>query len=534
MPDREASSPVLQLDVDGRQVELVDEGISLLEALRDRLGVRSPKDGCAPQGQCGCCTVLVDGAPRVACVTPLRRVRGRSVTTVDGLDPRVRDAWADAFAATGASQCGFCTPGIICRLEGARTKGVGAADHAAVARALAAHLCRCTGWLPIVDAWDAAVPALAEVEVASPRRSADPGLAAARDLDAAGRRAALEGRSPQRVGPEVALGQGGFADDCAPPNALVAVPDGAGGWVVAETLAEARARSGKVQGRRTTAASDPPLSVPDGEWDATLRTRWVEPAYLEPDAAWCAPGADPVGPLQNGGAFGGKRTSPVVEAARMLAERHGRAVRVLMAREDVVRLGPKRPPVAGGMRADGTGVLRAAATPGLAAAVAAVAPGLVVEEVALPGPPTSTDLRGVGWAEAALLRAGATGGHGPVVAPGGGRAEVELDPDGGVRVRVQAGDPLDEAVLRTYCIGAVHQGLSWIRSEGLAVTPEGVVEDLTIRSFGILKAADMPEVTLEAEAGLGPPTPVAEAVFVATAVAAWLADGTPTDLPTRA
>ena len=56
----------VQLQVDGVQVELDDDGITLLEALRDRLGIRSPKDGCSPQGQCGCCTVLVDGAPRVA------------------------------------------------------------------------------------------------------------------------------------------------------------------------------------------------------------------------------------------------------------------------------------------------------------------------------------------------------------------------------------------------------------------------------------------------------------------------------------
>ncbi len=66
--------------LDGRLVEVVDDGCTLLEALRDRLGERSPKDGCSPQGQCGCCTVLVDGQARVACVTPLARVAGRSVT----------------------------------------------------------------------------------------------------------------------------------------------------------------------------------------------------------------------------------------------------------------------------------------------------------------------------------------------------------------------------------------------------------------------------------------------------------------------
>src|SRR5438128_5572743 len=105
----------LQLRVDGRQVEVADDGGSLLEVLRDRLGVRSPKDGCAPQGQCGCCTVLVDGDPRVACVTPATRIAGRAVTTIAGLDAALRDRLADAFVATGGSQCGFCTPGIVMR-----------------------------------------------------------------------------------------------------------------------------------------------------------------------------------------------------------------------------------------------------------------------------------------------------------------------------------------------------------------------------------------------------------------------------------
>src|SRR2546423_6998028 len=101
--------------LNGRPEVVPDDGWSLLDVLRERLGVRSAKDGCSPQGQCGCCTVLVDGQPRVACVTPLRRVAGREVTTLDGLDPELAAGWAARFTATGASQCGFCTPGIIMR-----------------------------------------------------------------------------------------------------------------------------------------------------------------------------------------------------------------------------------------------------------------------------------------------------------------------------------------------------------------------------------------------------------------------------------
>jgi len=87
------------------------EDTSLLELLRTELGVRPVKDGCAPQGQCGCCTVLVDGEARVACVTPAARVSGRSVTTLDGLDADVRTRLADALVSTGGSQCGVRTPG---------------------------------------------------------------------------------------------------------------------------------------------------------------------------------------------------------------------------------------------------------------------------------------------------------------------------------------------------------------------------------------------------------------------------------------
>src|SRR5437762_1658473 len=93
---------------------------------------------------------VVDGAPRVACVTPARRVAGREVTTADGLAAEERRAWGDAFCATGASQCGFCSPGIIVRLAALRAR-----DPRSVERALLAHLCRCTGWRTIVDAAEA-------------------------------------------------------------------------------------------------------------------------------------------------------------------------------------------------------------------------------------------------------------------------------------------------------------------------------------------------------------------------------------------
>jgi aerobic-type carbon monoxide dehydrogenase small subunit (CoxS/CutS family) len=517
------------LTVDGRVVPLEpgDEQRSLLEVLRLRAGASSVKDGCAPQGQCGCCTVLVDGQPRVACVTATRRVLGRTVTTVDGLPPATRQAWADALTAAGGSQCGFCTPGILVRLA-----ALADPTPPRVEEALLAHLCRCTGWRTVLEA--AAAAAAAGLATSGPPAGSRQG---GRDLGAAAARAGLEAGTGQRVGPDVALGHGGFAADTAPAGALVAVLDGEGEWVVGATAAEAREAAGRVQGRRTTLPIRWPLEPPPGPWDLVLATTWVEPAYLEPDCSWCEPGGEPATPLANGGAFGGKLGSPVAAAARRLADEHGRAVVASWTREDVVRLGPKRPPLGIGARADGTGHVRVARTPGIAAAIARAAPGWEVEEVDVPGPPTSSALRGAGWAEAAAVVAAlAAGDDGriEVSAPGGAWAAAIVTPSA-VQVEVACGPPLDEVVLRSWCVGATHQALGWVWSEGLAVDPDGEVHDLTIRSFGILRARDTPPVTVAIRTDRGPsrPVPGSDAVFAAVAAAAWRAEGLPGRWPSR-
>ncbi len=536
---------VTHLRVDGRAVRVPGDGGSLLDALRDHAGVTSAKDGCSPQGQCGCCTVLVDGAPRVACVTPLRRVADRSVTTVDGLDPQVAAPLVEALTAAGASQCGFCTPGILVRLA-----ALGPQPTAPrVESALLAHLCRCTGWRTIVDA-----------AVGAGGAGSDPGACAVavcgrRDLAAAGRRAELEGGVAQDVGPAATLGRAPFAADTPPEGCLVAVPDGRGGWQIGDTVGSARSAVGRVQGRRSGHQVAYPLEVPPGTWALTLRTTWVEPAYLEPDASWCAPGAEAVSAAANGGAFGAKTPSVVSSAARQLADQHGRPVLAVLSREDVVRLGPKRPPIAAGIRADGTGVLRVAATPGIAEAVASAAPGLTVEEIDVVGPPTSVSIRAAGWAEAAVLVA-ALQASAERVAPGVGRppgvgratvtgapgaaaeATVSVDAHGfpaDVAVRVRCGAPLDEVVVRSYAVGAAHMALGWVCSEAIALNAVGVPEDLTIRSFGILRAKDTPPVLVEIVPAGADEDPVrcSDAVFAAVAAATWIAQGLPEQWPTR-
>jgi xanthine dehydrogenase small subunit len=522
---------VIEFELDGVAVEVPATG-SLLDALREHLGVTSAKDGCSPQGQCGCCTVWVDGHPRVACVTRVARVSRRSVTTVDGLPDA--EQWATSFAATGASQCGFCTPGIIMRLAALdRTRLV---SRDAVGKALLAHLCRCTGWQTIVEAAASMGRHLEDDQQAVPPAASTPSVRALH-------RAEIEGRTPQRVGPAVALGRGGFSDDLAPTDALVAVRRRDGTWAVGADLADARAQSGKVQGRRTTAPISWPLEFAEptdsGGWARTLRTTWVEPAYLEPDAAWCEPGGEPHGPLGNGGAFGGKVDSEVASVARRLAAEHGRSVRTLWTREDVVRSGPKRPPVAICVAPDGTGVVRVARTPGIAEAIAAVAPDLRVEEVEVCGPPTSVAVRGAGWAEvAAVLSSLRDGNDDTVTSPDGAVATAHIDAHGSVHLTVECGidpgDPDEVAVARSYCIGAAHMALGWVRSEALAVDEEGEPLDLTIRSFGVLRAVDVPEVTVEFTAG-GADAPAvngSDAVFAAVAAAGWRVAGFPPEWPT--
>ncbi|HEY4400887.1 MAG TPA: 2Fe-2S iron-sulfur cluster-binding protein [Acidimicrobiia bacterium] len=523
-------------------------GESLLSVLRERLGLVSAKDGCAPQGQCGCCTVLVDGDARVACVTPAVRVDSRAVTTVEGLDSATRDSLAGSFVGTGGSQCGFCTPGIVMRAASLLAKG--RTRRADVDRGLAAHLCRCTGWQTVYEAIDAA----ASGRVTVPRT----------DLDAAAERAELEGGGRQRVGIDVPLGGGGFADDLAPRDTLVAVPcpqgtvtgavEAAGTrWVVAESLAEARAEAGKVQGRRTTIDERPPLSPPDlPSGGVRLATGWVEPAYLEPDASWCEPGGEPSTPLANGGAFGGKESSPVPAAARALADRLGRTVRVVFSREDVVRLGPKRPPIGAAAVYERGGV----DVQGRVAADATFAAGVTPyrleirqqwESVPVAGPPVGMHLRAAGIAELAVLIEGALDEAGAdradlvaddraaavlldsCAAVAGGAcagARVHLDGSGAlerVEVRLDAGDALDQVVLRSYAVGAAHMALGWVLSEGIAVDPDtGEVHDLTIRSFGVIRAKDTPAIDVTVVADDGAPRPrSSDAVFAAVAAAAW-------------
>ncbi len=138
--------------VNGEEVSVRADHPHLLAALREELGIISPKDGCAPSGQCGCCTVLVNGRAVVSCQMSLQRVKGGEIVTLEGLDPVERDRLARGFAATGALQCGFCTPGIVIRAKALIDQKGSALNRRTINGRLGAHLCRCTGYTKIVEA----------------------------------------------------------------------------------------------------------------------------------------------------------------------------------------------------------------------------------------------------------------------------------------------------------------------------------------------------------------------------------------------
>ena len=128
-----------------------EPGMQFLEVLREECGVISPKNGCAPEGTCGCCAILVDGRPVLACLRKPEQMEGHEVVTLEGLPEEMRQVMAEAFVLEGGVQCGFCIPGIVIRGSDLVSQGR-TNDRQAVAQALSGHLCRCTGYGRIIDA----------------------------------------------------------------------------------------------------------------------------------------------------------------------------------------------------------------------------------------------------------------------------------------------------------------------------------------------------------------------------------------------
>lgn len=193
----------LEFELNGRQVSLeVREGATLLEVLREQCGLTSMKDGCAPEGSCGACTVLLDGRAVVSCAQPAERAAGRQVITLEGLPEEHRAQWADCFVASGASQCGFCTPGIVMKAESMLARNPDPSRDE-IARALAGNLCRCTGYVKIIDA----------ISYAAGARRGEP-------IPVTNRSGKVGSRTARYQGRDLVLGQKPFVADMRVPGML--------------------------------------------------------------------------------------------------------------------------------------------------------------------------------------------------------------------------------------------------------------------------------------------------------------------------
>ncbi len=152
---------IIELKVNGDRHEVgVPTHFTLLETLRYVMGLTGSKQGC-DKGDCGACTVLLDGEAVLSCILPVHEAVGREIRTVEGLaGPDGPHPLQEAFDLTGAAQCGFCTPGVLCSAAGLLNENP-EPDRDEIARALSGNLCRCTGYTKIFEAVELAARAIA-------------------------------------------------------------------------------------------------------------------------------------------------------------------------------------------------------------------------------------------------------------------------------------------------------------------------------------------------------------------------------------
>jgi aldehyde oxidoreductase len=195
--DNDTANATVNFTLNGSPVSVRPSHPHLLSALREELDVTSAKDGCSPMGQCGCCTVMIDGKVQISCTYDVAKVAGRQVTTLEGVDEDERTKYSDAFAACGGLQCGFCIPGIVMRAKAQVDKKGSDLKRDDMARHLGAHLCRCTGYVKVLDAIDAVAQG----------RKVDPSLPGGVGTSGA-----------KFEAPELALGDRGYVDDIRVPG----------------------------------------------------------------------------------------------------------------------------------------------------------------------------------------------------------------------------------------------------------------------------------------------------------------------------
>jgi len=193
----------IQFTLNGRPVtHRVSPDRSLLNMLREDFDIISPKNGCEPQAQCGCCTVWVNGKPRLSCTLKAVQMDGREIMTLEGQDPTIRQQVADAFVASGGVQCGFCIPGFAARTISLVEENPDP-SRAEIAQAFRSNLCRCTGYTKIIDA----------VETYAKMRRGESAVA----FDHSG---GVGTALPRYLGHESVLGEKPYVDDLKVPGML--------------------------------------------------------------------------------------------------------------------------------------------------------------------------------------------------------------------------------------------------------------------------------------------------------------------------
>ena len=148
--------PSLKMNLNGRDVTVeIEPSALLVDVLRDQLGLTGTKVGCS-NGECGACTVLLDGEAVVSCLLPAMKANGRSVVTVEGLGMEGElHALQQAFIEEGAVQCGYCIPGMLMSAKALLDKHPNPSEEE-IKRAISGNLCRCTGYVKIIKAIKAA------------------------------------------------------------------------------------------------------------------------------------------------------------------------------------------------------------------------------------------------------------------------------------------------------------------------------------------------------------------------------------------
>lgn len=391
MSDEPIAIPEFTFTLNGEEITIAaDPKTSVLDVLRDSLGVLTMKAGCSPQGLCGCCTALIDGKPRLTCTLPVKSLAGKSVTTLEAVDPLVRDALALAFTQEGGTQCGYCTPGIALSasvlLAPGPSQNLNPTDEE-LHRALAPHLCRCTGYTGILDSLRLAACALrGECTIPdSPRPEAREQVLGDRpfvdDLVRPDMLHAVLVWAPGPIGdvevdlPQEALRLRSRVVDVGEPVAVV--------WGETPALVKRRARDAKVRftpdGRSGEAAGGvvvaPAAAGPGVHVEARVRMASTDPVYLEPEAVLAVPDTAGARPtitlytasqrpaaelaavrgalaatgaqvrsrvLPSGGSYGGKTSTVLAIVAAQAAIATGRPVRLSLDLEEGLRVHPRR------------------------------------------------------------------------------------------------------------------------------------------------------------------------------------------------